>query len=67
LSGSDDKGTMWLNDVMVWNSNDILKWWHPDEGYRKIHFKQGLNRILYRLENGQFTAIFSLMISTKQG
>jgi hypothetical protein len=66
-SGSDDKGTMWLNDVMVWNSNDILKYWHPNEGYRKVHFKQGFNKILYRLENGQYTAVFSLMISSKQG
>jgi hypothetical protein len=65
-TGSDDKGTMWLNNVMVWNSNDVLKGWHPNEGYRKVHFSQGRNRILYRLENGQQTAVFSLMISSRK-
>jgi hypothetical protein len=65
-TGSDDKGTMWLNNVMVWNSNDILKGWQPNEGYRKVHFKQGINRILYRLENGYLGAAFSLMISAKK-
>jgi len=65
-TGSDDKGTMWLNNVMVWNSNDVLKGWQPNEGYRKVHFKQGINRILYRLENGQLVAAFSLMISVKK-
>jgi hypothetical protein len=65
-TGSDDKGTMWLNSVMVWNSNDVLKGWQPNEGYRKVHFKKGINRILYRLENGQLVAAFSLMISVKK-
>lgn len=64
-TGSDDKGTMWLNNVMVWNSNDNLKSWIPNEGYRKVHFVQGLNRVLYRLENAQSAAVLSLMISTK--
>ncbi|MGB8353934.1 MAG: hypothetical protein WCD79_08625 [Chthoniobacteraceae bacterium] len=66
-SGSDDKGTMWVNNVMVWNSNDRVKSWSPNEGYRKVHFEQGRNRILYRLENAQLAAVFSLMISTRQG
>lgn len=64
-TGSDDKGTMWLNNVMVWNSNDNLKSWIPNEGYRKVHFRQGLNRVLYRLENAQSAAVLSLMISAK--
>ncbi|MFA7344263.1 MAG: cell envelope integrity protein TolA [Terrimicrobiaceae bacterium] len=66
-SGSDDKGTMWVNDIMVWKSGDQLKNWIPNEGYRKVHFVKGYNRILYRLENGQFGAVFSVMISTRQG
>jgi hypothetical protein len=66
-SGSDDKGTMWINHVMVWKSGDQLKSWMPNEGYRKVHFLQGYNRILYRLENAQLAAVFSLMISTKGG
>lgn len=61
-TGSDDRGTMWLNGFMVWNSNDHLKRWQPNEGYRKVHFQEGRNRILYRLENGLSDAVFSLMI-----
>jgi hypothetical protein len=64
-TGSDDKGIMWLNDVMVWNSGDNLKSWLPNEGYRKVHFQKGVNRILYRLENGQLSAELSLMIAMK--
>jgi hypothetical protein len=64
-TGSDDKGTMWLNDVLIWNSNDNLKGWIPNEGYRKVHFIKGRNRVLYRLENAQLNAALSLMISTK--
>lgn len=64
-TGSDDKGTMWLNDILIWNSNDNLKGWIPNEGYRKVHFIKGRNRILYRLENAQLYAALSLMISTK--
>lgn len=63
-TGSDDRGTMWLNGFMVWNSNDHLKRWQPNEGYRKVHFQEGINRILYRLENGLSDAVFSLMIRT---
>ncbi len=64
-TGSDDKGTMWINNILVWNSNDNLKNWTPNEGYRKAHFIKGRNKILYRLENAQFGGILSLMISTK--
>jgi hypothetical protein len=65
-SGSDDKGTMWINNVMVWKSGDQLKSWIPNEGYRKVHFARGYNRVLYRLENAQSGAAFSLMLSTKR-
>ena len=40
-SGSDDKGTMWLNDVIVWNSSDALKGWIPNEGYRNGSLQPG--------------------------
>ena len=36
-----------------------------DEGLRKVHFKQGLNRILYRVENGWHSTDFSLVISLR--
>jgi hypothetical protein len=51
-TGSDDRGDIWLNDLPIWVSSDKLKGWRVDEGFRKVAFRQGVNRILYRLENG---------------
>jgi hypothetical protein len=64
-TGSDDKGIIWLNNILIWSSGDEFKAWEPNEGYRKVHFQQGVNRILYRLENGQLSAAMSFMISLK--
>ncbi len=64
-TGSDDKGTMWINNFPVWNSGNMMKSWEANEGYRKVHFNKGRNRILYRLENAWREAGLSLMISTK--
>ncbi len=60
--GSDDKGRMWINDIPVWVSADHLKGWRPDEAMRRVHFKQGRNRILYRCENGWHGMGFSLWV-----
>ena len=60
--GSDDFSKLWINDLMVWASGPTQKTWKPNEGYRKIHFKRGLNRILYRVENGQAACMYSLML-----
>ena len=38
---------------------------NADEGLRKVHFKQGLNRIVYRLENGWRGMGLSLVICLK--
>ena len=64
-TGSDDKGVLWVNGQLVWVSGDMLKGWIPNEGYRKIRFVAGTNRLLYRLENGWLRADFSVMISTR--
>lgn len=60
--GSDDKANVWVNDLPVWISGDQLKSWRIDEGLRKVYFKKGLNRILYRVENGWRTMGFSMGI-----
>ena len=60
--GSDDKSNVWLNDMPVWISGDKLKGWKMDEGFRKVRFNAGRNRILYRVENGHIGVAFSLGI-----
>ena len=63
--GSDDNSRLWIENQPVWVSGRGLKPWRIDEGYRKVHFRQGLNRILLRLENGWGACEFSLVICTR--
>ena len=51
-TGSDDRSDIWINDMHVWNSSNVLKMWTINEGFRKVHFREGRNRVLVRLENG---------------
>ena len=60
--GSDDFSKIWIDDQLVWASGKQQKSWRVDEGFRKVHFKQGLNHILYRIENGWHATDFSLVI-----
>jgi hypothetical protein len=64
--GSDDASTIWIEGQMVWKSRDDLKAWSAGEGLRRVHFKKGLNRVLYRLENGWGEIGLSLVIQLKQ-
>ncbi|MCL1887762.1 MAG: hypothetical protein FWF96_02685, partial [Kiritimatiellaeota bacterium] len=61
--GSDDKSKIWVNDFCVWESAPQHKPWRPHEGFRKIHFGAGVNRILYRCENGQHGMGWSFVIN----
>jgi hypothetical protein len=63
--GSDDKSSLWVEDQPVWVSSNRLKGWQIAEGLRKVHFKRGRNRILYRIENGWRHVAWSLLIHTK--
>ncbi len=63
--GSDDKSTLWIEDQLVWVSSDVLKGWRIDEGLRRVHFKKGVNRVLFRLENGWRGVGLSLCICLK--
>ncbi len=64
--GSDDRSDLWINDVKVWSSSDNLKPWSIGEGLRRVHFKKGRNRVLYRIENGWHEIAFSLCIFVGQ-
>jgi hypothetical protein len=61
--GSDDRSDLWINDVRVWSSSDILKAWRIDEGMRRVRFEAGRNKVLYRIENGNGPWAFSLCIN----
>ncbi len=50
--GSDDYGRLQVNGITVWESVMSLKGWRIDEAWRRVHFREGLNRLLFRLENG---------------
>jgi hypothetical protein len=60
---SDDFSKVWIEDQLVWTSGKKLKPWRLNEGLRKVRFTQGVNRILYRVENGNNRTEFSLVIS----
>jgi len=63
--GSDDKSKVWVEGHEVWVSGSQLKGWRVDEGFRKVHFRKGYNRILLRLENGHGGTAFSVCICVK--
>ena len=62
--GSDDRSDIWLNDMHVWGSSNELKSWRINEGFRRVHFQQGRNRILARIENGWHSIMWSVSIAT---
>jgi len=65
--GSDDKGRLWINDSLVWVSESHHKIWEPDEAQRRVHFRKGRNKILFRIENGQHGMSFSLWVHLPEG
>ena len=61
--GSDDRSDVWLNDMHIWGSSNDLKVWRVNEGFRRVHFQKGRNRILARIENGWNAMAWSVSIS----
>ncbi len=61
--GSDDRSDIWINDLPIWHSSNEHKNWTPSEGFRKVHFKQGRNKVLVRLENGHHGMNFSVFMN----
>lgn len=64
--GSDDRSDLWINDLPVWHSANRHKGWYPAEGFRKVVFREGRNKVLLRLENGQAGLGFSLFLNLMQ-
>lgn len=62
-AGSDDRSDVWVNGMKVWASGNNLKEWSINEGFRKVHLRQGANDILVRLENGHGPTGFSVCVS----
>lgn len=60
--GSDDFSKLWIEDQLVWASGKNHKSWRVDEGFRKVRLKQGVNRLLIRVENGHAQSEFSLAV-----
>jgi len=60
--GCDDKAHVWLNDLPIYTSGDELKGWKPNEAFRKVSFQPGINRLLFRVENGWMGTAFSFAI-----
>jgi len=60
--GSDDKANVWLNGMPIWVSSDRLKGWRVNEGFLKVTFRRGINKVLYRVENGWLNIGFSMAI-----
>ena len=63
--GSDDRGVLKINGVTVWISSRRLKGWDIDEVWRRVHFRKGINRILYRVENGWLHVGFSMTLRVR--
>jgi hypothetical protein len=77
--GADDDVQVWLNDKLVWLGGDINKGWYFEqvymasnsyrndfnlaEGTRKVHFKKGRNKVLFKLSNGPERGYFSMVLS----
>ncbi len=66
--GSDDYSICWVNDLEkpVYNADTIPHHWEPfvTKDMRPVHFKKGVNNILFKLENAGGTTGFSMIINT---
>jgi len=65
-AGSDDFGKVWINGLPVWKSGSVAKSWVVDEAFRKVHFKKGVNRVLFRIENCYLVTAFSFSVCTRK-
>lgn len=62
--GSDDQGKLWINEELVWVSPSEPKAFKEDEQFQLVKLRQGVNRLLFRLENAGGLMGFSMMINT---
>jgi hypothetical protein len=76
--GCDDNCKVWLNNELIWKSGSQNKpwyeiggyeslineitYWNLNESYKKLTFKKGHNKILFRLDNNARHAFFSMVL-----
>ncbi|MDA3873294.1 MAG: hypothetical protein PF795_04980 [Kiritimatiellae bacterium] len=58
--GIDDESNVWVNGIRIWGHS--LKSWNMGSALRKVHFKEGYNTILIRMDNGAPLMDFSLVL-----
>ncbi|WP_193211077.1 hypothetical protein [Luteolibacter marinus] len=58
---SDDAASVWLNDQIIWQDRGQSSW-NLGEGYRRVHFRKGYNKMLVRIENGPVHCVWSVLL-----
>ncbi len=58
---SDDAAQMWVNDDLVWADYGQSPW-QLGEGYRRVRFHKGFNKVLVRIENGPGKCVWSVLL-----
>jgi hypothetical protein len=77
--GAHDDAQLWLNDRLVWRGRNVAKArfyrevkdtdnthgrdYNFSEGKRVVHFRQGRNKLFFKLSNGLGSLFFSLVLS----
>lgn len=75
--GADDDSKLWLNDALVWTSDDRDKLWYQVPFYKldgalrqyalteasiRVRLRAGVNRVLFKLYNGVDLMFFSVVL-----
>jgi hypothetical protein len=77
--GAHDDAQLWLNDRLVWRGRNVAKGpfyrevnatgnthgrdYNFSEGKRVVHFRQGRNKLFFKLSNGLGSLFFSLVLT----
>jgi len=77
--GARDDAQLWLNDKLVWRGRNVAKGpfyrevndagnthgrdYNFSEGKRVVHFRQGRNKLFFKLSNGVGSLFFSLVLT----
>jgi len=77
--GANDDAQLWLNDRLVWRGRKVAKGpfyrevddpgkhhgrdYNFSEGKRVVHFRQGRNKLFFKLSNGLGSLFFSLVLT----